>query len=63
MPLDPELLRRPLALIIAVSWGWILSGSAARAKSAYEDFLTLRKHADADIPVLRQARAEYARLQ
>jgi len=40
-----------------------LSGDKAKAKSAYGDFLTLWKDADADIPVLQQARAEYSRLQ
>jgi hypothetical protein len=40
-----------------------LSGDKAKAKSAYGDFLTLWKDADADIPVLQQAKAEYARLQ
>ena len=39
-----------------------VSGDMARAKSAYQDFLTLWKDADADIPVLIQARAEYAKL-
>jgi hypothetical protein len=28
----------------------------------YQDFLTLWKDADADIPILKQAKAEYARL-
>ena len=41
---------------------YVVSGDRARAKSAYEDFLTLWKDADADIPVLKQARAEYAKL-
>jgi hypothetical protein len=35
----------------------------AKAKSAYQDFLTLWKDADHDIPVLMQAEAEYAKLQ
>jgi serine/threonine protein kinase/tetratricopeptide (TPR) repeat protein len=39
-----------------------MAGNTARAKSAYEDFLTLWKDADRDIPILTQARAEYARL-
>lgn len=39
-----------------------LSGDKVRAKAAYQDFLTLWKDADEDIPVLRQARIEYARL-
>jgi tetratricopeptide (TPR) repeat protein len=35
----------------------------ASGKLAYEDFLTLWKNADSDIPILVQARAEYARLR
>jgi class 3 adenylate cyclase/tetratricopeptide (TPR) repeat protein len=34
-----------------------------RARAAYQDFLTLWKDADPDIPVFKQARAEYAKLQ
>ena len=34
-----------------------------RARAAYKDFLTLWKDADPDIPILKQAKAEYARLQ
>ena len=41
---------------------YIVSGDMANAKKAYEDFLTLWKDADADIPILKQARAEYAKL-
>jgi serine/threonine protein kinase/Tfp pilus assembly protein PilF len=41
----------------------VLSGDKDKARSAYQDFLTLWKDADADIPVLKQARAEYARLR
>jgi serine/threonine protein kinase/tetratricopeptide (TPR) repeat protein len=39
-----------------------LSGETAKAKSAYIDLLTLWKNADPDVPVLKEARAEYARL-
>ena len=39
-----------------------LSGDTVKAKSAYNDLLTLWKNADPDIPVLKEARAEYARL-
>jgi eukaryotic-like serine/threonine-protein kinase len=35
----------------------------ARALAAYKDFLTLWKDADPDIPIYRQAKAEYAKLQ
>ena len=40
----------------------VLSGDTVKAKNAYGDLLTLWKNADADIPVLKAARAEYARL-
>jgi serine/threonine protein kinase/tetratricopeptide (TPR) repeat protein len=40
-----------------------LSGDAAKAKSAYDDLLTLWKNADPGIPVIEQARAEYAALR
>jgi len=40
-----------------------LAGERTKAKSAYRDFLLLWKEADAGIPVLRQAKAEYAGLQ
>jgi len=40
-----------------------LSGDKTKAKTAYEDFLTLWKDADPDIPVLQQAKAENAKLQ
>jgi hypothetical protein len=36
---------------------------AATAKMAYQDFLALWKDADPDIPILKQAKAEYAKLQ
>lgn len=39
-----------------------LSGDEAKAKAAYQDFLTLWKDADPDIPILKQAQAEYAKL-
>jgi tetratricopeptide (TPR) repeat protein len=41
---------------------YVVSGDITRAKSAYQDFLALWKGADPDIPVLKQARAEYAKL-
>ena len=39
-----------------------LSGDTVKAKSAYNDLFSLWKSADADIPLLKDARAEYARL-
>lgn len=41
---------------------YVISGDMAKAKNAYQDFLNLWKNADPDIPVLKQARAEYAKL-
>ena len=40
-----------------------LSGDKTKAKTAYEDFLTLWKDADRDVPVLKQAQAEYAKMR
>ena len=42
---------------------YAMGGDTAKAKSAYKDFLTLWKDADPDIPILKQAKAEYAKLQ
>jgi len=39
------------------------AGDKAKALIAYQDFLTLWKDADPDIPVLKEAKAEFARLQ
>jgi eukaryotic-like serine/threonine-protein kinase len=40
-----------------------LSGDTAKAKATYRDFLALWKDADPDIPILKLAKAEYAKLQ
>jgi hypothetical protein len=40
-----------------------LSGETIKAKAAYQDFLTLWKDADPDIPILTQANAEYAKVR
>jgi eukaryotic-like serine/threonine-protein kinase len=39
------------------------SGDKVKAKAAYQDFLNLWKDADPDIPVLKEAKAEFAKLQ
>ncbi len=41
---------------------YALSGDTTKAKTAYHDFLDLWKDADPDIPILKQAKVEYARL-
>lgn len=40
-----------------------LSENRSKAKSAYQEFLSLWKDADPDIPILKQAKVEYAKLQ
>jgi hypothetical protein len=40
-----------------------LSGDKTKAKTAYQDFLTLWKDADPGIPILEQAKAEFAKLE
>ena len=39
-----------------------LSGDSTKAKTAYQDFLALWKNADPDVPILKEAKAEYAKL-
>ncbi len=51
------------ALQSRTSQGADADAARVRALAAYKDFLTLWKDADADIPVLKQAKAEYAKLQ
>jgi hypothetical protein len=41
---------------------YALSGEKTKANIAYQDFLTLWKDADPDIPILKQAKAEYVTL-
>ena len=40
-----------------------LQGERDKSRTAYQDFLTLWKDADPDIPILKQAKAEYAKLK
>jgi predicted Zn-dependent protease len=42
---------------------YTLAGDKTKAHAAYQDFLTLWKDADPDIPILNEAKAEYAKLQ
>ena len=58
-------LNFPLGALAHLQLGrsYRLSGDSAKAKAAYQDFLALWKDADPDVPVLKQAKAEYAKLQ
>jgi predicted Zn-dependent protease len=53
----------PIGVLAYLHLGRAQAMSGDKAKVAYRDFLTLWKDADPDIPVLRQAKAEYAKLQ
>ena len=48
---------------LGLARGSALAGDAANARRAFQDFFALWKDADPDIPILQQARAEYAKLR
>jgi DNA-binding winged helix-turn-helix (wHTH) protein/tetratricopeptide (TPR) repeat protein len=48
---------------IGLARAYVLQGDTAKARAAYQDFLTLWRDADSDIPILKEAKAEYAKLQ
>ncbi len=54
---------RANALEAKTSQGADADAARVRALAAYKDFLTLWKDADPDIPILKEAKAEYAKLQ
>ena len=47
---------------LGIARAYVLEGDSVKAKAAYQDFLTLWKDADPDIPILKQAKAEYTKL-
>jgi hypothetical protein len=57
-------LNEPIGALAHLQLGraYALQGDTAKAHAAYQDFLTLWKDADPDIPILKQAKAEYAAL-
>ena len=48
---------------LGLARAYAVQGDTARARAAYKDFLTLWKDADPDVPILKDAKAEYAKLQ
>jgi serine/threonine protein kinase/tetratricopeptide (TPR) repeat protein len=48
---------------LGLARAYVLEGDTAKAKAAYQDFFGLWKDADRDIPILKQAKADYAKLQ
>ncbi|MGB4785289.1 MAG: hypothetical protein WAQ77_11255, partial [Candidatus Acidiferrum sp.] len=58
-------LNEPIGALAHLQLGrvYALQGDTAKSRAAYQDFLTLWKDADRDIPILKEAKAEFARLQ
>jgi serine/threonine protein kinase/tetratricopeptide (TPR) repeat protein len=52
----------PLARL-GLARAYVMAGDTIKAKATYQEFLTLWKDADPDIPILKEAKAEYAKLQ
>jgi hypothetical protein len=48
---------------LGLARAYVLSGDATKAKTSYQDFLAMWKSADPDMLPLKQAKAEYAKLQ
>jgi tetratricopeptide (TPR) repeat protein len=42
---------------------YVMSGDSAKARAAYQDFFALWKDADTDLPILKEAKAEYEKLR
>jgi hypothetical protein len=73
--LDVPWLAHLCVLVKAGTAGWLKEASSqlsvvgsqiaglSGGESAHENFLTIRKDADSDIPILEQAKAEYAKLR
>ena len=59
------ILNFPLGTLarLGLARAYALQGNAAKARVSYQDFFTLWKDADPDIPILKEAKAEYAKLQ
>ncbi|HMK22251.1 MAG TPA: tetratricopeptide repeat protein, partial [Terriglobales bacterium] len=59
------ILNFPLGALARLQLGraYVIAGDTAKARSSYQEFFTLWKNADADIPVLKEAKAEYGKLQ
>jgi hypothetical protein len=48
---------------LGLARAYALQHDTAKARAAYQNFLTLWKDADPEIPILKEAKAEYAKLQ
>jgi hypothetical protein len=65
VPATARFATNPLGALahLGLARAYALSGDPAKARAAYQDFLTLWKDADLDIPILEEAKGEYARLK
>jgi hypothetical protein len=48
---------------LGLARAYAMQGDTTKARAAYQDFLTIWKDADPDVPILQQAKVEYAKLQ
>ena len=57
--------NEPIAALahLGLARSYELAGDAPKSRAAYQDFLTLWKYSDPDVPVLNAAKAEYEKLQ
>jgi eukaryotic-like serine/threonine-protein kinase len=57
--------NEPIGALARLQLGraYAMQGDTTKAKAAYQEFLALWKDADPDIPILKQAKAEYTKLQ
>jgi hypothetical protein len=60
-----RILNSPIVVLAWLGLGraYALTGDSVKSGEAYREFFDLRKDADPDIPILKQAKAEYAKLQ
>jgi DNA-binding winged helix-turn-helix (wHTH) protein len=58
-------LNEPIGALahLQLARAYTLQGDIAKSRAGYEDFMALWKDADPDIPILKQAKAEYAKLE
>ena len=59
------MLNQPIGALahLGLARAYAMQGDLPKAKMAYRDFVTLWKDADPDVPILKQAKAEYLKLQ
>ncbi len=58
-------LNQPVGALarLELARAYVLQGDTTKAKTAYQDFLKLWRNAEPDVPILKEAKAEYAKLK